>query len=432
MKRTGSASCLLRPKHSLSADDLQRLARDPPTATVLTVNKLPSYNADRLYIQSELQVHSSLHTLSEVTSQITPSIILYLLWDVDSHPTPRTFADGLLSESVRQCLEARGEVIDTEEIEQARCNPRLSPYSPRRPSCELNTLISPSCDEYESNEQALRIYVVVDKVSRAADIGELPNFQDLTTASFEEGFPVQYQHMQNETSNESFDNQSEINTELQRQSAQHNNELKSAESLARAVASSRFLRNRIDGISIGITSEPRAAPGLEAVMDAVSRSAKERRSAQSVEHNNTIRNDESLQCLQRRSPERSPISIVVCKSHDLEWTDAHSHHHHGSNTQLLQSRVTCEWNGKGDYNTFSDRAMRDWRRVWSEENESLNGASKKKVPRLSRKSSEADDELDEPISTFMVAVFVIGVAWYVWSCYGEYFYSLGFCSLPNQ
>ena len=57
MRRSGSSSCMLRPKNSFSAEDLQRLASETkPTTTVLTVNKLPSYCTDRLYMLSELQV----------------------------------------------------------------------------------------------------------------------------------------------------------------------------------------------------------------------------------------------------------------------------------------------------------------------------------------------------------------------------------------
>ena len=70
---------------------------------------------------------------------------------------------------------------------------------------------------------------------------------------------------------------------------QHNKEIKTAESLARAVSSSRLLRQRIDGLSIGVTSDSRAAPGLEACMDAASRSSQERRITSAVTVSSVVR-----------------------------------------------------------------------------------------------------------------------------------------------
>ncbi|KAL7483492.1 hypothetical protein ACHAW6_009137 [Cyclotella cf. meneghiniana] len=447
MQRTGSTSCLLRPKTSLSQNDLQRLAKDPPTATVLTVNKLPSYNADRLYITSELLEHSSLHILNEINSSqtcVSPFIILYLLWDVDSHPTPRTFADGILSESVAQCLIQGGETIEMDELHHARSNPRLSHYSPRRQhdvSCESNGLESSPFDENEKIEQTIRIYVVVDKLASSAQnciagIGELPKLPDLSCTSYERD---QMQGTRDEvSSNEDHNTKTTECNKLNMEQTllnHHNHEIKAAEALARAVASSRFLRNRIDGISIGITSDSRAAPGLEACMDAVARSCPERRgvanriSKQSLLA--TMGVEDPLRGLRSRPPYRSPISIVVCKPEDLDGGgEAHLHHHHHEHIPhlLLQCRVTAEWNGNGDYNTFSDRTMQEWRRVWSESSEGGRyGLLNSRVPRFSRKTDDEEELLDEPVSTLMVLVFLIGVVWYVWKSYSEHFYSLAFC-----
>ncbi|KAL3787398.1 hypothetical protein ACHAWO_003171 [Cyclotella atomus] len=451
MKRTNSASCILRPKNSLSQNDLQRLARDPPTATVLTVNKLPSYNADRLYIQSELQVHSTLHILHDMGEETTPSVILYVLWDSEL-TRPKMFADRL-SDKVRECLLQSGVEVEMEELELAKCNP-VSTFSPRRQLCDASAdevcLQSPSSlsfDEIESrhHEQSIKIYVVVDKVASLKDpdedIGELPNFPDLSAPSYEDGLP-QCRHgtnedLSNQTSNDSKQDNEKVHStaelEQQKRLTQHKKDIQLAESLARAVASSRFLRNRIDGISIGITSDSRAAPGLEACMDAVARSSKERRVTSITESQSSsmdANNNASLSRLRSRSPERSPISIVVCKPDDMDDTNGHTHHHHSC--KLLQSRVTVEWNGKGDYNTFSDRAMQDWRRVWSTNVQNKSGEPKRRVPRLSRNEYEDDGTLDEPVSTIMVAVFVIGVAWYLWNCYSDHLYAMAFCDTEQQ
>jgi len=300
-----------------------------------------------------------------------------------------------------------------------------------------------SYDEIEKNEQSIRIYVVVDKVASPkngeSDLGDLPSFPDLSAPSYEDSMS-QCQSKRTQADDESI--QSTIDDEHQVKLEQHNKEIKTAESLARAVSSSRLLRQRIDGLSIGVTSDSRAAPGLEACMDAVSRSSQERRVTSNTKQTPlSIDDNRSCRSLRNRSPERSPISLVVSKPDDLDdptshHTHQHHHHHHHQSCHLLQSRVTVEWNGKGDYNTFSDRAMTHWRKVWSESSDQGGKSDvlrKKKVPRLSRKDNgEEEPVLDEPVSTIMVIVFVICAAWYVYSSYGEYLYSIMFCDSVKQ
>ncbi|KAL7534756.1 hypothetical protein ACHAXR_006062 [Thalassiosira sp. AJA248-18] len=546
MRRSGSASCILRPKNSLSAEDLQRLATEAPTATVLTIDRLPSYCTDRLYMLSELQVRvhaNSIRFLCDVASSgpssapggasnsnikppaFPPSIILYLLWKPNTYPTPRSFADGPLSECVRRCLLANGDEAPGEELDDVRSSPRSSPYSPRRKQLIMennNQIPLNKCDPLgvfgkiegadsgdssasgnnngreESNasmretQQLTRIYVVIDRISPSDSddsfdgVGELPNFPNLalSSSSYEDNKRIQSQKGHStaavqpgsETSQsqsnppEQKKEQSPTKEERQQQQLnQHNNEIKTAEQLARAVASSRFLRNRIDGISIGITSDARAAPGLEACMDTMERGAKERRMAArdrsvtskkikggmhdfkddlyhgDVSMQRFRRREQTLDRLREQSPERSPIAIVAMQPDDLEGVDHHdhSHHHHDHSehgdihSKVLQCRVSTEWNGKGEYKTFSDRAMRDWRQAWFGAHEGSNDDNagnrtgsrgnngicvRPKVPRISsrgREEEEMEVEVDEPISTAMVVVFLAVLAVYVWNSYGD-------------
>ena len=563
MRRTGS-SCLLRPKNSLSTEDLAKLAaEDPPTATVLTVTRLPTYITDRDYTLSELQVHAhSIRFLCDLpvvrsdsdqiandSPHLPPSIILYLLWKPNTYPTPRSFADGPLSESVRQCLLANGDSVTQEEMERVCSTPRSSPYSPRRqhlspqtqnqlkkncspplsmddeidgksqtkfnagsnqgdqssnsngcinfsesndgssatpPTSPISSRLKRTSSSRFSNDQQqlTRIYVVVDRVSSPGPddqfpgLVELPNIPDLNCSSYEE------MRIQNQMMSKGSEEQKQ-----QHLLNQHNQEIKTAESLARAVASSRFLRNRIDGISVGITADERAAPGLEACLDAVGRGAKERRKvAKNVpwSMNNKksnkqthqqqlimemqngpvlsgsyscdecpngidrgddkmqmfLRKENSLQPLRERSPKCSPIAIVACQPDDLEGMNHdHHHHHHNDDTdasqKLLQSRISAEWNGKGDYKTFSDRAMSDYRQVWyahASGNVSLHGdgggsgwrrfgRKKPKVPRISKngadEANEDEYDVDESISNAMVIAFLVLVVAYVWKYYGN-------------
>ena len=533
MRRSGSSSCMLRPKNSFSAEDLQRLASEPTSilsTTVLTVNKLPNYCTDRLYMLSELQVHSNSidflcdlnnsntgnssvgsadNTVSteeeedddnekEVQVILPPSIILYLLWKPNTYPTPRSFVDGPLSECVKQCLLANGdEVLDNSSYD---VSPKTPPYNsgsaPNSPirrqqlgvgavnfdklkrdtlqdewgnSADISRSRRASIEETSKQKQMTKIYVVVDRISpsetTATDtdavddgIGELPDFSigsssfdqtDYSTSTANNSSIQPLNHSQSQTSNE-----------------QHNTEIKMAEKLAKSVSSNKFLRSSIDGISIGITSDARAAPGLEACMDAVCRGSKERRKAvrdyrlkkksisSSSSSSGSSREEQALQHLRDKSPERSPVAIVAIQPDDLECTDndhhshSHSHHHHSEeevSPNILQCRVSTEWNGLGEYNTFTDRAMKDWRKAWnvadvnSDVQNGINGSSsgnntgravRPKVPRINRRK-EIDNDYDEkyadePISTVMITVLLVGIVAYVWKLYGNIIMSVLF------
>jgi len=220
MRRTGSSSCLLKPKKSLSQHDLAVLHDKAPTATVLTVNRLPPYVTDRLYMLSELQVHAhSLQFLCDLKKNGTKpslpaSIILYLRWKPDTYPTPISFADGPLSECVRQCLIANGDDAPFDELQFVRSKPREQPYSPRRqhydelPAKTVESLkkisiplpvlgadglsvskstdtIETKHDEENENKQMTNIYVVVDRISPESNSGDLPDLPDLSCASYE-------------------------------------------------------------------------------------------------------------------------------------------------------------------------------------------------------------------------------------------------------
>ncbi|KAL7499344.1 hypothetical protein ACHAWT_008259 [Skeletonema menzelii] len=485
MRRTGSSSCLLKPKKSLSQHDLALLHDKAPTATVLTVNRLPPYVTDRLYMLSELQVHShSIQFLCDLKKNGTKpslpaSIILYLRWKPNTYPTPLSFADGPLSECVRQCLLANGDDAPFDELQLVRSRPREIPYSPRRqhneelPDHTVQSLkkrsiplplldptalsVSKSTDAIETQDdeenedtQLTNIYVVVDRISPESNGDDIPDLPDLTCTSYESiqrGEQSEYSSQTSSTNTQQSQRQpqSEEQRELE-QLKQHNNEMKVVKSLARAIASSRFLRNRIDGVTIGLASDSRAAPGLEGCMNTVARGAKERRRAsiskQIGSEEGSGRREAMLNRLREKSPERSPIAIVACELDDLESDHEHSHHHHhhhdaDTSNKILQSRIITEWNGKGDCESFVDRAMSDWRQAWSvssvdekgiASNGVYHGKTRPKVPRISRKEVETEYEeesdIDEPVSTIMIIVLLGGILAYMWNLYGDDIHSL--------
>ena len=279
----------------------------------------------------------------------------------------------------------------------------------------------------------------------------------------------------------------------------HDREVRLAEQLARAVSASPALRGSVDGITVGVSSDPsHSAPGLEACAEAVERGARERRlaarwsslarsppppssSSTSFSSSSSSRggrdDDDDGGYARRRarasdrlreaSPERSPLAIVAVRPEDLECLADHHHHHHHHHgetsdgiggTRTLKCRVSTEWNGRGEYNSFADRAMGDWRRAWRDGVGGVGGEGagagavggapcaaidgcggnvignngRPKVPSVTRagRREAADDDLtehdvSEPISSVMVSIFLAVVIAHVWSTYGDAF--LAYC-----
>lgn len=169
-----------------------------------------------------------------------------------------------------------------------------------------------------------------------------------------------------------------------------------------------------------------------------------------------------LKHIRDKSPERSPVAIVAMHPKDLERVPDHHHHRHHHNqphqeqpntaTNILQCRVSTEWNGNGECNSFTDRAMGDWREVWLEhhaygdgggDNDIVNKEyctrsssssrrfnSRPKVSRIWRGGGGGsiggdfeEEQCNEPISTVMVIIFLVAVVAHVWYTYGDIFHS---------
>jgi hypothetical protein len=578
MRRSGSASCMLRPKNSLSSEDLQRLATwvkagTPPT-TVLTVvdnHKLvglstagvaaqsspastsvlatpspsrPSVSSsisivDRLYILGELQAHANCirflcedvfllnqstmtaeaasiitndHTNNPPPPYMPPSIILYLLWRETS--SAQTFVDGTVTDCVRRCLQVNGDEDASAPDDRGyggsddcECKSDEDSYCVCRKRRIRRLQLQQRHHhhgEKRVHRQLTRIYVVVDRISPPTP--SAPPLFAMGTS----------QHPEN--INESIDDKHDTiysNADVEYNALLHhryNCEVALAKQLACAASTSTYLRERIDGITIGIASDDRSTPGLEACMDAIGRGAKERRkcsgrrrrqvgqqhrgrrsdcdfgggggistwwttptpssvpkTAKPTESYNDsdkqVDDDDDVRYNQRRrncmldhirskSPDRSPVAIVAIYPEDLERTnhDHHDHHHHTQLQQqlnatainILQCRVSTEWNGNGECNSFTDRAMGDWREVWLDHHACYGEAGivnrdcgiragrtfncRPKVPRIWRGGGSAaedhrmgnDEEYcNEPISTVMVIIFLVAVIAHVWITYRD-------------
>jgi len=407
MRRSGSSSCLLRPKRSLSTDDLAAAA-GTPTATILTREKSDTTCAqDRLHLLAELQAHAhSIHFLESDDlvrgADLPPSVILYLEWDPRTC-SPQDFTNGALSDSVKKILSANGDYGDLRELENAIANHRTSPNSSPRRREKVEDSIPQSSSaasiaiESESSEWP-RIYAIVDETS-----SRFPTYPSI-------------EYTQEDNTRYSTANIKPIRSvteSIKSCSAalfDREDELKLAETLVRAVSSKPFLRSILDGITVGVSGS--SSIGLEAVVATLAHGSKERRTALrgnrsfNKAHDRITRTAHSIQS---KDPEMSSIAVIALNHDSLETNDHHSHHDvtivGSRQEELEQCRVIAEWHGKGDRVSFAARAQLDWRNAWDTQ-ERTGIASELEVN-------------DEPLSSVMIAILMIAIIAHAWNEYGH-------------
>jgi len=131
---------------------------------------------------------------------------------------------------------------------------------------------------------------------------------------------------------------------------QHVLEAKTAEDLARLVAKDPILRERLEGISVGVTDKVRAAPGLsEAVLSIVTYGSRDRRK---YSRRCTVETQDSVQ--------KSVVTVVTLSEDDFLGLDPERET--DAVQGIDQSIAHAEWNGLGDYELFSKRAHAEWRK----------------------------------------------------------------------
>jgi hypothetical protein len=186
-------------------------------------------------------------------------------------------------------------------------------------------------------------------------------------------------------------------TNSARQSHVHQEEL--AERLARTVASHPLLRTVTQGITVGVSNHVRAAPGLEACVQAITVGATDRRRLghQSLPRTASITSGPVLPSPVATAPpqfatldsKKSLLGLVAVTPSDLlglqdaTVTDAAQ--------GVVQSKITAEWNGCGDLHSFAARVHSQWRNVHGLPPEpsrtAATIAAKRKVPRRIRRDN---------------------------------------------
>ena len=138
-----------------------------------------------------------------------------------------------------------------------------------------------------------------------------------------------------------------------------------AEELIRVVANAVDpeinLRLHIEGMSVGLSSDFRAAPGLETCMDAIVVGDAERRHYPKPKHAQNsmtvIRNGREF------DPSRSCIGIVTEYPDDLTGSDPSGETDAVQNL-TLHARSVGNWSGRGNILNFAARSQKRWREIW--------------------------------------------------------------------
>lgn len=343
------------------------------SVTLINTQSLPSYSSERFYMLSELEQHAHSTTFlcdandcdqtqdtaesSEASidhgvmhhhhQQSLPSNynILYILWRPDQTSSPRAFAEGTLSAAIQQWKTMDGSSTSTTSQE----DDTFQTKSKRIPSFHL--------------------YLVVDiAASPTTDGTATQTTEDYDQDARQRQFQVK---------------------------------VDTAERLARHVAQSKHFRSLVDGITVGISNHVRAAPGLEACLDAVWHGSSHRR-----------RNCRGA------GDAKSNIGLVALHPDDLlglqdeTVTDAAQ--------GVLQSRTCAEWNGNGNLLSFARRAQTAWCIAHGVDEESASSPDQKSRKRRGRRrgggASEGDLDFD-PLMMCLVVFFFGYVLSHLWVNY---------------
>jgi hypothetical protein len=370
---------MLRPKGSPEREKetntgMTSVSESPSlSVTLLSFERLPSYSTERFFMLSELEVkahstsflcdldvedethgtHETEDTAAESVDgnggndqpqpDFPPYVLLYLLWKPDMTTSAKTFAETAIPETIARVESLIDIVNSTEEAKTLRG--RIA-----RPSSSnnLNGAGTAAVTFDNGNKKSCSVYLIVDRVA-PPEKKLWWSLDKAKAAAARERF--------------------------------HQTQVDLSEELARKVAADPKLRHLCEGVTIGVSNHERAAPGIEACVNAVCIGEKDRR----LEHQANP---------QIVSSAKSLIGVVAVKPDDClglqsgDETDAAQ--------DVLQSRVCAEWNGQGNLQTFAERARTSWRLKHGLLPEpEITGPKRRKIPRRRQRIQQSESQFDE-------------------------------------
>lgn len=362
---------------------------------MISREELPSFSTERFFMLSEFHLNShsirfvaDLHDSDESTPETVdtstagsmmeefqnenesfpPYLIFYVLWRPDMSTDASAFITNNLLPAVRVIQSHVDIALSDDEKKKKLPN---SPSSGRLCDAEIEASPSRELDSLtgslsSSENGKTRLYLVVER-----------------------NCPFRREARAGDT------NTTEPTQESEVRASQFEAETKLAEKLAKHVASHEELRFLLQGITIGIANHKRAAPGLDGCLDVVNFGARDRR---------TIGRDV-----------RSHVGLISMVPEDLLGLDEQGETDGVQN--VLQTRISTEWNGKGNLKSFGYRAHAMWRRDSGLPPQSAEFPLKEGKRRLSgtRRMGRLDEELESfPLDLILnIGAFLL-IAYYVW------------------
>ena len=422
-RRSGSSSCLLLPRASIvdrdenTDENTDEKRSKRLSVTMVNTVRRPTYACERFYMLSELELKSQStiflsdyyendgdtadtaaesDNASQLDSGLPPPPIpgvpsledlpsyfmLYILWRPDGTTTVDAFIQDVVKSAVLQ-LHELGPSQDNNNNNNSNSN--INNNNNDNDSSSINNNNNNNDDNNNNtNNDNRNIYLIVD-----ISIPQNPTEQSATNDN---------------------DNDNDNNTPPEtspRESHFHYHTQHTAEQMARQV--SLTLRTHIQGITVGLADHPRAAPGLEACMEAVSVGTHDRR---------------------RHNHDKSAVGVVAISADDLIGDQVEADAAQG----VLQSITAAEWNGYGDLECFSKRAHQHWCQLHNvvplEKQHQQYRTSmmypgmlmhqrrrrrrRRRIPNTDHNSSISD-----PISLFMILMFVGWIILHVTTTYND-------------
>ena len=365
------------------------------SVTMINNHPLPDYSPERFYLLSEIEAgaHSTLFladfascdetdetvaTTSEASLveedpvPLSNALILYLLWGPDRRATnPET-----ITEEIREKVNL---VLSWSHQQQQRRLQAQKALRKRKEEAEEKG------DQEQDTEQTIE--------------GKLPSNNEDDDDEFTE--PAIYLVVDALTTDVAFQDDSEKSRDDddddKKKQKSYRDRVRWVDECTRCVVKDPDLRLQLEGMTVGISNHARAAPGLEACVNAVVYGARDRRKRKGKN---------------RWGTRRSAIGVVCPKSCDLlgpqgefQETDAAQ--------GVLQSRTCAEWSGNGNLQTFARRAHVEWCKQHNVRIEQPKPSSMRRFSRANNASSRRNVPMDafrlilaDPVTMVMLMIIV--------------------------
>ena len=470
MRRSGSSSCMLRSRESLSAADLDESQNMNLSVTMITSKRLPTYSVERYYMLSEIeQAAQSVMFLNDNYSEevhmqdgnkleinngngnarkynaydiydnaSNPSnfdeknrmcqlkkenqhVILYLLWQPNMYHSTNALST-MIELNIEKVLHIFGEKLYSDSSPQDKSDSNTS-----------SSTMSKNVEHTTNAPFKTKIHLAIDRISPPVRFNSHDNTKNRSDEMIANGLDAPYielndtknvplqqenntkqcdEKLCNSEYNQKF-NDDEDNSFQSSAESHHAVEIKVVESLARALAVSKTIRSVIEGVTIGVTTEVRAAPALECVLKSLVYGSKERRhlvlQGQRLNHDFKI-DKNSNNPIKYQDISKSPIHIVSQSLDDMIGLDATRET--DAVQDIIQSLTSAEWNGNGDFKSFARRAQHAWKKEYG-----LDMFDDETVASDDR--SDMYDSHIEDVSSAMVMAFLFCVIAWFWVQYGD-------------